>query len=289
MSVTLPVTFVGAPLNPEFNGNLQQLFDAFVARLSIESQQDLSFFVSGSTAPTSNVGPWLKDGTTWYVWDVASGAYVPQNLEPLSLKYIASNATPDQNKYTFWIELDTNGKAQAIKYYSTGAWRSVYDDSFLAVIAQIDAVSDKTKAYPFRAYKSSAAQAITSGAGESQIVFDAESFDPDSRFASNAYTAPVNGYYQFKASAAFNPTSGTPTGIDIQIKLKVNGSLITRSPGQATDNNSGVVTTVSDLVYLTTGQVVDVYAEISSTGAGDWDITNDVIATFFEGYKVQSA
>lgn len=54
--------------------------DAIVARLSLETQAQLTLFVTGSVAPTSNMGPWLKDGNTWYVWDSVTGAYVPQTI-----------------------------------------------------------------------------------------------------------------------------------------------------------------------------------------------------------------
>lgn len=57
--------------------NLQTLFNAFVNRLIISTNINFSSFAIGSTAPTTNVGPWLKDCETWYIWDDNVAMYVP--------------------------------------------------------------------------------------------------------------------------------------------------------------------------------------------------------------------
>src|SRR5690242_4109273 len=80
----VPVTFKASPLVPNFKGTPQQFLDAIVARLALESQYEIAFFVSGPNEPTSNVGPWLKNGTAWYVWSDADGAYVPATVEALN-------------------------------------------------------------------------------------------------------------------------------------------------------------------------------------------------------------
>lgn len=82
MTSKLPVTFKGAPLPVGFQGTPQQFEDALVARLSIESEEQFALFVVGDTAPTSNVGPWLKGGLVWYVWDPTTGSYIPEPKVP---------------------------------------------------------------------------------------------------------------------------------------------------------------------------------------------------------------
>lgn len=79
MSNTLPITVVMSSLPPSVKWTPQQLGDAIAARLTLETSQQFALFVTGSTAPLSNVGPWLKDGETWYVWNSTLGQYV---LEP---------------------------------------------------------------------------------------------------------------------------------------------------------------------------------------------------------------
>lgn len=130
MPTQIPLNFRMAPIPADFAGTPQQFGELLTARLSAESAVNISFFVSGPTAPTSDYGPWLKNGLTWWTFDTVTGAYVPQPLESQSLKYIASGTEPSPTQYTFWIELDGTGKAQAIKYYSGGAWKDVYEDKF---------------------------------------------------------------------------------------------------------------------------------------------------------------
>lgn len=61
-----------------------QLFQDMVARISVTPNQNYSTFVNGSTEPSSNQGPWLKDGLTWYVWSEADGKYVPMLFDSIS-------------------------------------------------------------------------------------------------------------------------------------------------------------------------------------------------------------
>ncbi len=60
-----------------FCGTPQQLANAIASRLIIQVAQNNGVFVTGSTAPTSNVGPWLKNCEEWFVWSDSLGIYVP--------------------------------------------------------------------------------------------------------------------------------------------------------------------------------------------------------------------
>lgn len=64
--------------------SMQELFEAMVQRLIVTPNQAFTSFASGSVAPTSNVGPWLKDCETWFVWDDAIGAYVPMQFSSIA-------------------------------------------------------------------------------------------------------------------------------------------------------------------------------------------------------------
>lgn len=50
---------------------------AIVQRLIITPTTSSSSFAIGPIAPTSNVGPWLKDCLRWFVWDDTLATYVP--------------------------------------------------------------------------------------------------------------------------------------------------------------------------------------------------------------------
>lgn len=122
----LPLDILGAPLPIDFQGTPQQLFDAMLARMTIgTSLGSVALLTIGNVAPTSNVGPWLKNGTTLYVWSSTTGSYVPATVEFPSLRYIAQQAAPDPAVYVFWIKLNTSGIPIAIYYYSAGAWSPI--------------------------------------------------------------------------------------------------------------------------------------------------------------------
>jgi hypothetical protein len=92
----------------------------------IFTEQAFALFTTGATAPTSDTGPWAKNGNSWYYWDTVSGQYVPFVLEPESLGYYVGSATPDHTVYTVWVQLDGGGSPTALKTYYGGAWVDVY-------------------------------------------------------------------------------------------------------------------------------------------------------------------
>lgn len=57
--------------------NLQDFANAIATRLIVTPNSNFTSFAAGSVAPTSNVGPWFKDCTSWFVWDDTLAAYVP--------------------------------------------------------------------------------------------------------------------------------------------------------------------------------------------------------------------
>lgn len=269
MPTTVPLNFRVYPIPRNFKGDINALAQAIAARLTAESGSQISFFASGSTAPTSDVGPWW-DGSKWWRWDTGTASYVAQEIGDASLGYIAQLAAPDQTIYTFWIELDGGGKAQSIKYYSGGAWKDVYEDKFAtystttamnaAIAAAIASIpSSSTGQGAFSASPSVQQDVVFGGAGNQAgvIALGTENFDPDGAFASNTFTAPATGYYQFNWGIQITVT-GTPTEADIMIRLAIAGV-----PTKDSNNIDGPYTKTggifvgSALVYLTSGQQVD--------------------------------
>lgn len=84
MASLLPVSFRSSPLPYNWSGTPNDFLSALTARLYIESEQQIALINAGSVAPTSDVGPWLKDGVEWYVWNPISGTYVPQTITALA-------------------------------------------------------------------------------------------------------------------------------------------------------------------------------------------------------------
>lgn len=129
MSNSLPITVQIGALPASVKWTPQQLADAIAARMSLVSAQTFALFVTGSTAPTSDVGPWLRtsaSGGSWYVWSSTTGSYQPITIDSASLGYFIGEATPDHNLYSFWIQTTAGGSPLALKIYYSGAWVDVY-------------------------------------------------------------------------------------------------------------------------------------------------------------------
>lgn len=288
----LPVTFRSSPLPANFKGTPQQFLDAIVARLAIESQTDLSFFTTGSVAPTSDSGPWLKNGTTWYVWDVVTGSYVPEVIEFSSLRYVASMAAPDQAKYTFWIELNGAGKAQSVKYFSGGSWKDIYEDKFAtystttamnsAIAAAVAAQASKPSPACARM---SVSQSVLVDTTAYKIEYDTIVFDPSGSYnaVSFRYVAPNSGYYLITADAQVDNDTATPSGMEITFIAAKNGiaqSTCISGVSVASPPGDRWYPRLSGMMQLTAGDYVEIFMSLNdgvNTGAvdvanADWSI-----------------
>lgn len=93
-----------APLPPTFKGTPNDLFSEMVKRMRILSPSGTNFIFIGDTEPTSNVGPWLKNGSQWYVWDEATKHYVPQNISAsFTAPYWTGFSTPAGTSPNLWL------------------------------------------------------------------------------------------------------------------------------------------------------------------------------------------
>ncbi len=246
----------------------------------------------------SNVGAWLKNGITWYVWDVVTGAYIPEVIESQSLKYIAQAAAPDPTKYTFWIKLDGGGVAQSIQYYSGGTWNDVYASTFANIYtkAQTDAAiaaafaNVVTGKGAFRAIATSNQDIAFVAPAETivQVVFGLEQYDPDSVFAANAFTCPATGFYSFKTSVYLGVTVGSPTGNSISVNIRVNGTPVQLQLYDDSAAGARVYSFGADLP-LNVGDIVDVSADVTVGGGtpATWTISPVAGAVSFSGYRVR--
>jgi hypothetical protein len=288
MATPLPVVFRNSPLPSNFRGTPQAFADALTARLALYTNGALSLFVSGNSEPTSDEGPWLKDGITWWVWNATTGSYIPQPLEPESLKYVAQAEEPDPDVYTFWIQLSSSdGSPQAIKYYYNNAWVDIYATTFatFATTVQLSAAIAAINQQPFKGTKS--VPEIVTGNSDTTVTL-AETYDPSGVFDNSVFVAPVDGYYTFNFKAAISLNSGTPTGISIIAQLLKNGTVIPGSPDyDAFDDETGGRTLGTGVdVQLVAGDQVSLNVQISSTGSSNWSI--DSGNTFMSGHRILS-
>jgi len=130
----------------------------------------------------------------------------------------------------------------------------------------------------FRAYRNSSLNVDSNSA--TKIVFDAETFDPQSTFASGKFTPGVSGKYFLRSSIRLAPSVYNQIGVIIY----KNGSGIAyqwRNTDSSSGNPSG---TVSSIVESDTNDYFEIYLYHLKGSAAE--ITTGTYATWFEGFKI---
>lgn len=91
----LPATFIGSP---------QDMADLMIRRMRIVSPSGTNFIFTGDTEPTSNVGPWLRNGNQWWVFDANLKRYVPIDISAsFTPAFWAQSTTPPNSNPPVWL------------------------------------------------------------------------------------------------------------------------------------------------------------------------------------------
>lgn len=113
------------PLQEDFRGDAQSLFAAMVARLKILSPTGTALFQTGDVEPIGNQGPWLKNGTSWWVYSESTGRYVPADISDSSLlPYFIQGAEPSapgEDDPEVWLKTQS-GRIVGLYGWSGSAW-----------------------------------------------------------------------------------------------------------------------------------------------------------------------
>ena len=117
-----------------------------------------------------------------------------------------------------------------------------------------------------------------------QLIFDVESRDPDSNYASSAYTCPTDGVYQFNAAVEYNTMQADSGPTEIAIYL--NGSRY-RSTAGAFNASAGVERvdahiSISD--EFSSGDVITAYTR--HQGAATEAIDDALDQVWFNGHRI---
>jgi hypothetical protein len=121
------------------------------------------------------------------------------------------------------------------------------------------------------------------GEGFYKINLNAESYDIGSDFDTGncKYVAPVTGYYQVNATIRYEVDDMSPA-ITVSIQIYVNGSSYSSSWSYVPAANVNVLLTISDIVYITAGQYIELYTFCNDTNVdirgGATGLTNMSIA-----------
>lgn len=303
---TIPLTFRAAPFPEGYKANPEKLKNDIVARLYAESTESISFFASGSVAPSSNVGPWLKNGTEWYVWSDDSGSYVPQTITQGTLRYAVQFGEPDPAVYLFWIELDVSGSPLAVKTYYSGAWVDVYSGSlgtymttaaFDAAIANYSTTTQMNSAIAaatFRSYPgqgtSLAPQSILADGVAVEVVIDSDPINPSPgpiNIGSSRYIAPASGIYAVAVTSQFDNDDATAASMEIRLGIYKNGvnAGIGDTDGTPSPNGSRWSPTFTSLISLAAFDYLQLYA-VASDGVGTGHV--DLTTFSFSVWRVSS-
>ena len=294
-----PVQFdVTAGALPEgLSTDPQGLLQAFADSLSITPTVPWSSFVVGAAQPTSDVGPWFKNGKELWVWDTVAATYVPFTATSTTdvnggvlfptLRYAVSPLAPDPVKFSFWIVLDPTGKAIDIRHYSTGAWRSVFEDTLAGIQSQFagiaanystttqmntaitNAVNAARVTYPVSAALSvPQTVSIVDLANPVKLLFNTADFDPDSVYdtANSRYIAPVNGIYLVTAELQVDNNTGAAATMEMSLSILKNGGIYSSS-GAAVASPPGArwYPQISNLVQLAVGDRVEIGLALDDT------------------------
>lgn len=301
MSATqIPLTFRLAPLPTGFVGTPQQLATAIVARLSAVSANAISFFASGSVAPTSNVGPWLKNDQTWYVWSDTLATYIPEIIDPQALGYTFSQSAPDQTQFKIWFKLDGSNNPDGVLIYANGAWKDIYATQFAnySTTTQMNsaisaAVGSQTR-YPFSAIKAFNQSFVANDPGV-VVAFPTAQYDPSLVYngGTSAFTAPVTGIYTFKAGVLISQSSGAQQETSLNLQLSINGAgtfaFVQNEDQSSTGPTNGRTMEITRDVFLSAGNTVQVMFVVTAAGAATWDTDTNSAANFFQGSLVQAS
>lgn len=284
---TIPLTFRAAPFPEGYRADPEKLKNDIVARLYAESTQAISFFASGSVAPSSNVGPWLKNGTEWYVWSDDLAMYIPQPVPQGSLRYVAQFDPPDESIYIFWIQLDVTGKAIAIKYFSGGAWKDVYEDKFATYSTTTEmntaiaaAIAGIPPSPPFAVYPAqgfAAGQAIPVDSAPHKIAFSVASINPAPAPFDTIlyrYVAPADGIYLVSFSCQLDNAGANVATVQAAVGLNKNGVFAGNSMGDLDNtpspNGSRWSPGFSGLIQLVASDYLEVVADLDDgVGVGN--------------------
>lgn len=274
-------------LPPNFTGTPQDFLNAVASLLQIAPVEDWNSFLVGSSAPTANLGPWLKDGQEWWVWSDVVGAYVPLVLDSKSLRYIITSSIPSSSDYDVWIQTDSvTGVPQAIKIYQGGNWVDVY----AATLANYYSKSELNTAFPKFSSSTGSNQYIVAGSASQKVEFDNAIFQVGTGFSAvdHRYTVPTAGYWRFASSLRFDCTSSSsPTSMSFIIEIRVNGVPKRVSEFYVGSDVNGTTLPVDGIFSLSANDYVEVWVQVGiASGTATWQVTSDDRKTVFEGHRL---
>lgn len=124
MPDSIKLAVEGAPLPPTFVGTPQEFYEAMLDRMRVIFPTGQTSFVISDTEPSTNQGPWLKNGTQWFTWNDTDKRYVPLDTSPSWPIQISSTAPVSGATYPIWIQF-IGTRAVQIYLWLASAWKPI--------------------------------------------------------------------------------------------------------------------------------------------------------------------
>jgi hypothetical protein len=153
-----------------------------------------------------------------------------------------------------------------------GLWTNITDP----------AVSTLLSRAKFRAYVNSAQDNLTANLW-TKLACDGETYDPGGNFdavTNFRFTVPVTGYYHFDAHVEFD--TGIGASNTFQIAIYVDGAAVNNHVVANNAEGDPVALMISDTLYLTATQYVEIYVKSNNNNTSD--VANTSSQSWFSGH-----
>src|SRR5688572_23701011 len=112
-----------SPIPLTFKGKPQDFAEEMVRNMKIVSPSGTNFIFVGDVEPTSNVGPWLKGGDRWFVFDPDLKRYVPIDISESETRWFhVGNSTPATSDPSVWLRTTLNASEASPSFGSPIGW-----------------------------------------------------------------------------------------------------------------------------------------------------------------------
>lgn len=233
----------GAPLPQSFKGDLNKLWFAMLDRLEVVSPFGEVQIQIGGLQPTSNKGPWFKDGQKIYVWDEPTKTYIPLDITDSLAPVTAAITTA------------------LIPYAKTA-------DVTAAIAAAVAAIPPVVvNSAHFAANQSSdlTSGSLTNSGATVPIPFTTVVTDTEEGFGVGQYIVAKAGFYHISLVAHTGVSAGSATAISIVTSLKINGvGVRANSPGISVGGSA--MFEVSYDAQLAVGDSISAEVQFTVTG-----------------------
>lgn len=217
---------------------------------------------------------WIADENTWVYASATTFTIASTDLTDVFTKGTKLKCTNSTTKYFYVVSSS----------FSTNTTVTVTGESDLAdaaITANFFSYNDCPRGfkkgqdwYKARVHNGTQMDNLTDDT-DTQITLDSELYDTNSNFATNAYTAPITGYYFISAQVSFVNTVPDKQYI---LSVKKDASVILRNEVSVSLADRAEPQ-ISDVYYLEKGDVLTLWGE-AEVGVGTVDVDDGATLTY---------